>query len=100
LTPPFFEESTKKRDSNATDRKQFRLVRNDPPGQPEAEDLVTTDHQHFFAVDTLHKGVVVTVPAGDDWRPYVRDYTEKEPFFPNVWFISDHGNSHLLNWED
>jgi hypothetical protein len=90
----------KKRASNATDSKQFRLTRYDPPGEPEAEDLVTTDHQQFFALDALHRGVVVTVPAGGDWRPYVRDYMEKERFFPNVWFISDHGNSHLLNWED
>jgi hypothetical protein len=90
----------KKRASHATDRRRFRLVRYDPPSQPEPEDLVTTDHQHFFAVGALHRGAVVTVPADDDWRPYVRDYMEKARLFPNVWFISDHGNPHLMSWED
>jgi hypothetical protein len=90
----------KKRATNATDRERIRLIELEPITEPEEEDLVTADHRQFFVVGSSNRRPAVTVPDGDDWRPYVRDFMEKERFFPNVWFISDHGNSHLLNWED
>lgn len=67
-----------------------------PEPEPDEEDIFTEDHHHFY-----HNGkLVVEVPEGEDWQPYLREYTEKEGFFPNIWFTSDHGNNHLISVTD
>jgi hypothetical protein len=68
--------------------------------EPEDEDLVTEDHTHFYVVNSTRRRPVVTVPEGDDWQPHVRAYMDREQFWSNVWWISDHGNAHPLSLED
>jgi hypothetical protein len=68
--------------------------------EPEEGDLVTEDHRRFFEVGFQHKGPRVVVPEDDDWRPHVRAYMDRQKFWPNVWWISDHGNAHLLTLAD
>jgi hypothetical protein len=67
------------------------------PDEPEDEDWVTEDHVTFR--EQGGRGVIV-VPDGQDWRTVVKARMEEEGFYPNVWFISDHGNAHLLNVDD
>jgi len=80
---------------------------------PSEDDLVTGDHVHF----TQHGKLVLTVNAdGWRWRSHPREqlprvklepddakmhralraFMEHEQFFPDVWFISDHGNPHRI----
>lgn len=59
----------------------------------EEDDYCTEDHHNFYQNGKL----VVEVPEGEEWEPYIREHMEKEGFFPSVWFISDHGNEHLLD---
>jgi hypothetical protein len=63
--------------------------------QPGEDDIFTEDHHHFYQ----YRKLVVTVPEGEDWKPYLREYVEREQFFPNVWWVSDHGNPHLISVE-
>lgn len=78
------------------------------PVEPQEDDYTTEDHIHFYQYGKL----VVTVPKVilpgfkgddcevDDWRPHVKAHMDKEQFWPNVFWISDHGNAHLLSWGD
>lgn len=66
--------------------------------EPSEGDYITEDHIHFYQYGKL----VVTVPMEDefspsDWRPYIKTHMEKEQFYPSIWWVSDHGNYHLLS---
>jgi hypothetical protein len=74
-----------------------QIQEDDPPTEPDEEDLLTSDHIKFFRRGFEHKGPVVTVREGQDWRRELKRYMLRERWYPNVWFVSDHGNSHLLN---
>lgn len=64
--------------------------------EPEEGDYFTEDHGRFYQ----YGKVVVEVDKDDDWRPAVRKHMEQEKFYPNVWFVSDHGNYHLMSCGD
>jgi hypothetical protein len=64
------------------------------PQQPEEGDYTTEDHHRFYQ----HGKLVVEVGPDDDWRLAVVRHMEINKFWPNVWFISDHGNAHLLSF--
>jgi len=64
------------------------------PNEPEEGDWVTEDHTTFRE----HGGRgVVHVPGDRDWRAVLRLHMKRERFWPNVWFLSDHGNYHPLS---
>jgi len=62
------------------------------PDEPDEEDLTTEDHIHFYSAGEL----VVTLEEGDDMWGALEEWMGKNHFYPNVWFISDHGNAHLM----
>lgn len=64
---------------------------------PTYEDLVTEDHRNFYRYGMDDRKPVVSVEDGDDWRAAVKAYMDKTRYWPNVWFISDHGNAHLMD---
>jgi hypothetical protein len=64
------------------------------PQEPEEGDLITEDHHHFYQDGKL----VVVVPPEHDWENKVCRYMDEENFWPNVWFLSDHGNYHPLTF--
>lgn len=64
------------------------------PDEPEQGDWFTADYVTFHEWEG--KGLVI---AGDDWQKTLREYMDAEKFWPSVWFISDHGNAHLLQME-
>lgn len=80
---------------------------------PTEGDLTTDDHIHFYEHEGLKGGPVLTIqaqpapfepaedasePVGDAsmWKQ-LDAYMKSQKFFPNVWFISDHGNAHLMS---
>ena len=69
----------------------------DTPLEPDDEDITTADHQHFFY---LGRQIVACGPDGDDWRSAVTAWCDANNYYPNIWFISDHGNAHLLSVTD
>ncbi len=69
----------------------------DEPEGPEEEDLVTEDHVHFYEYGGPRRGPAVTVEGDADWRQAVVAWMREQQFYPNVWFLSDHGNAHLLD---
>jgi hypothetical protein len=64
----------------------------DEPTEPEEDDITTTDHVRFYQNGKL----VLTVEEDADYVTALQLYMESENFWPNCWFISDHGNAHLL----
>lgn len=85
------------------------------PTEPEESDLTTSDHRTFYqdgkiviepydrCADDPRSWFVYTgsgrlqkVISADDYRKALRRYMELSQFWPNVWFISDHGNAHLM----
>lgn len=62
---------------------------------PEEGDILTDDHEQFFQYERL----VLTVGPDSSTRTMWKaldDYMKRSNFFPNVWFVSDHGNAHLM----
>lgn len=57
--------------------------------EPEEGDYTTDDHRAFYQNGKL----AVLVPPGDDWEPHVLAHMKRENYWPNVWSISDHGNT-------
>lgn len=76
------------------------------PAEPEEGDLFTEDYRSFYEVGKtdvfsrrLGRGAVVTVEENEDWKTAVKAYMESQKFWPNVWQVSDHGNTELVTWE-
>lgn len=70
-----------------------------PPTEPEDGDYTTKDHRQFYQYGKL----VLTAPKDAEWSVVtvlLTEHMEAQKFFPNVWFISDHGNPHLIDMTD
>lgn len=59
---------------------------------PQEGDITTTDHKKFYQDGKL----VLTLPEDADHCAALTIYMKDNNFFPSVWFISDHGNAHLI----
>jgi hypothetical protein len=70
--------------------------RDDEPGEPEEGDYTTEDHRRFYQYGKL----VVEVDDGEEWAHAVKAHMDEEQFWPDVWFISDHGNAHIIEMFD
>lgn len=57
---------------------------------PEEGDYTTEDHEHWYQ----HGKLAVEGDYAD-----VVQHMNQEKFWPNAWFISDHGNAHLITME-
>jgi hypothetical protein len=74
--------------------------------EPCEGDLVTEDHISFYTIGGSYRWPIklqrrdVTVDADEDWQDVVRASMDKQQFWPNVWFVSDHGNWHALTLGD
>jgi len=86
------------------------------PSEPEEGDITTEDHETFYqygnvvienargrndfdASETWYlriNGRQITITAKTPEQA-VRQYMERSQFWPNCWFISDHGNAHLMD---
>ena len=67
--------------------------------EPEEGDYTTDDYAHFYQYGKLV--YVVDADEPDTWQEQLRHEMDRQAFWPNVWVISDHGNSCLLDvWTD
>lgn len=64
--------------------------------EPEEGAYTTSDHQSFFQFGRL----AVVVGEGAEWAHVQKEHMDQEQFWPNVWFVSDHRNAHLLDMYD
>ncbi len=62
---------------------------------PQDDDYTSSDHVNWYQNGKL----VLTVPGGaeGDHVQALRAHMEETGWFPNAWFISDHGNAHLID---
>ena len=60
------------------------------PSQPDDDDITTSDHQNWYQSGKLYF-------KGDEMG--LRQKMNADQFWPNLWFISDHGNAHLISQE-
>lgn len=65
----------------------FKGIGNDDEGEPEEDDITTSDHQRWYQSGKLYH-------TGSEAALKLRMARDK--FWPNVWSISDHGNAHLI----
>lgn len=59
---------------------------------PQEDDITTEDHETFYQYGKVY----VEVEEGGDWRRVLADRMDEDQFWPNVFWISDHGNIHLI----
>jgi hypothetical protein len=84
----------------------------DAPAEPHEDDITTDDHSRFYqpgrVVMTYHEdGTANYLPDNTPhWRMLgtfksceaaLRAYMDATQYWPNCWFISDHGNAHLVD---
>jgi hypothetical protein len=62
---------------------------------PTEGDIVTEDHSRFYQDGKL--AFVVDLDASHtEMSVQIGRYMKKTSYWPNVWFLSDHGNYHLI----
>lgn len=62
--------------------------------EPEEGDYTSPDHVRWYQY-----GRLVLITSIETCEQEVLSHMNKERFWPNAWFISDHGNAHLLSLE-
>jgi hypothetical protein len=77
---------------------------NDEPSEPEEGDITTEDHLHFYQYGKLYLEVPATainpvtkLEYEPSYKRRLKAKMDQDQFWPNVWFISDHGNAHLMD---
>lgn len=84
----------------------------DEPTKPEEDDITTTDHVKFYASGhlafsydeedqtlTTLKGADIHLADDADYHDALKAYMDHEQYWPNCWFISDHGNAHRIEFK-
>lgn len=70
------------------------------PDEPEYEDIITSDHitfaQRTVAGDRVLFRLDPDATTEDMWAR-LNQWMDDNQFYPSVWFISDHGNAHLMS---
>ncbi len=64
--------------------------------EPSEDDITTKDHVTFYVNGKALPLDLTRDSTTDDMWKALRGYMAATQFFPNVWFISDHGNAHLM----
>lgn len=67
-----------------------------PEEEPEEDDLTTEDYVNWYQDGKQ----VLIVDESEDWKTEVQAFMNRNQFWPNVWWISDHGNAHLLSLKE
>jgi ribosomal protein L37AE/L43A len=70
--------------------KVYTIEAVDDPLEPTEDDITTDDHNHWFWYGKLFH-------IGDTESLKAKLAKESPNFFPSLFFISDHGNAHLIN---
>ncbi len=68
----------------------------DETSEPEEGDITTEDHKRFYQYGKLWLELDQDL-ASNEMNASIRAQMDKDQFWPNVWFISDHGNAHPMS---
>jgi hypothetical protein len=63
-------------------------------GEPDEDSITTSDHRRFYQYGKL----VLEIGEDADYKAELTAYMEREQFWPSCWFVSDHGNTHLIEF--
>jgi hypothetical protein len=63
---------------------------------PQDDDITTEDGNTFYQSGEL----VVDATDDDSPWPALEAYMNGQQYWPNVWFVSDHGNAHIMTRKD
>lgn len=71
-------------------------------GGPEEGDLTTENHRQFWVVGATSRypAIDLTEDESEEWQKHVKAYMDRQQFWPNVWSVSDHGNTCLLSLDE
>jgi hypothetical protein len=98
--------------SEAAYKTRVRELEDLPPSEPGDDDITTTDHEEFYQDGRLvlsasrnREGYYYARIDGreqrigpfSDYKAALRAFMDRVQFWPNAWFISDHGNAHLID---
>lgn len=64
--------------------------------KPEEGDITTEDHARFFQYGKLWLEIDKDIDTRE-MNAAIRHKMDQDQFWPNIWFISDHGNAHLMS---
>lgn len=82
--------------------------------EPDDDDLVTEDHSNVYQsgrkVLVYHEDGTANYLSSntphwrnlgtfDSFEEAIRAYMDRTQYWPNCWFISDHGNAHLITFD-
>jgi hypothetical protein len=75
---------------------EFNPADEDSEPEPDEDSLTTSDHRHFYQYGEL---VLTLDPdlSHEEMCADLRAFMKRENFFPDCFWISDHGNAHLIN---
>lgn len=76
--------------------KDDQITDQEPDGddEPDEDSITTEDHIHFYQYGKL----AFTLGEDEDTNEGIRRELDKLVMWPNVFFISDHGNAHLIHY--
>ena len=63
--------------------------------EPEEGDWTTEDHRRFYSYGKLVLALPADTGECEMWAA-IEARMKKDGFWPNTWFISDHGNAHIM----
>jgi hypothetical protein len=76
----------------------------DIPNEPEAEDYVVSDSGRLgakYSVSQYDMGHLGEFDEWDEAIAFIKDKMERDQFYPDVWYVDDHGGIELVrHWED
>ncbi len=62
--------------------------------EPDEDSITTEDHIHFYQYGKL----VFTLDEDEDTNVGIKRELDRMQFWPNVFWLSDHGNAHLIEY--
>lgn len=78
---------------------QSECMRDDAYGggdEPAEGDWVTSDHINFYEQGGTGK-LLFSVDPDEDMEAAIEREMQRQGYFPDVWWISDHGNPHRID---
>jgi hypothetical protein len=78
------------------DEVEFEEPEEQQPTQPEEDDCVISSNGNIYSVSCGGKYINKFVEWEDAMKAVV-DWQEANNFYPNIWFISDHGNADIID---
>jgi hypothetical protein len=83
----------RERQERADEREEARI---DAANEPDDDAITTEDHRTFYQ----YGKVVFVLDEEEDVEAGIARELDRLNFWPDVFFISDHGNAHLIHYSE